>query len=376
MRLELEQMVERLATVRRPWLIATARRAGAGADAEDAVQDVLVRLSASTALPRDERSALAYAATAVRRRALDIAAPPAPAPPAPPADEVAGPADDHERRRALRAFAQALATLPERPRAVLVLDAAGWSRAAIARRLGVSERVVKRDLADHRSVVLATATAAVGGADCARLSATLATYAAGISRPRLGGPVARHLEVCDACRLALVRARALRALFPPPAAFGIGPGSTPAAPLVALKIGAAIVAAVTAAGGLGVFAHRPAPAHRLRPVAPLVAPVARATPPSAETPVQRVVRAHPHRGGGNGAALETQDPPRRPGRRRRSARRPGGLRLPHRRPPPATWATLGTCWPGGVGTNAAPGESAIGLVPDMDGIIGHRSRRR
>jgi hypothetical protein len=58
---------------------------------------------------------------------------------------------------------------------------------------------------------------------------------------------------------------------------------------VALKLGVAIVAAVTAAGGLGVIVQRPAPANRIRPVAPLVAPVGRATPPRAAIPVQRVV---------------------------------------------------------------------------------------
>jgi RNA polymerase sigma factor (sigma-70 family) len=279
MRLDLERMVERLATVRRPWLIATARRAGAGADAEDAVQDVLARLATGTGLPRDERSAMAYAAKAVRRRALDLRATGvAPAPPAV-VEDPPGPAEEHERRRALRAFTQALEALPERPRAVLVLDAAGWSRADIARRLDVSERVVKRLLADHRTAVVAAASAAVGGDDCVRLSATLATYAAGIGRPRLAGPVAQHLEVCDACRLALVRARALRALFPPPTAFGIGAAPTPAVPLVAFKLGAAIVAAVTAAGGVGLVAQRPAPGHLITPVVPIVAPVARVAPP-------------------------------------------------------------------------------------------------
>ncbi len=286
MRLDLEQMVERLATVRRSWLIATARRAGAGADAEDAVQDVLARLAAGSALPRDERQALAYAATAVRRRALDLAATSTSSAPRPVADEEHGPAEDHERRRALRAFTQALDALPERPRAVLVLDAAGWSRTQIARRLEVSERVVKRVLAEHRSAVVATATAAVDGADCTRLSATLATYAAGVGRPRFEGPVVRHLEVCDACRLALVRARALRALFPPPTAFGIGAAPAPAAPLVAFKLGAAIVAAVTAAGGVGLVAHRPAPGH---PPARVVAVVVQTLPTRAVAPVQRVV---------------------------------------------------------------------------------------
>jgi hypothetical protein len=98
--------------------------------------------------------------------------------------------------------------------------------------------------------------------------------------------VARHLEVCDACRLALVRARALRALFPPPTAFGIGAAPTPAVPLVAFKLGAAIVAAVTAAGGVGLIAQRPAPGH---PPVVLVVPVAKAAPPRAVVAVQRVV---------------------------------------------------------------------------------------
>ncbi len=284
MRLDPDQMVERLATVRRPWLIATARRAGAGADAEDAVQDVLARLAAGADLPTDERSAMAYAATAVRRRALDLVAPRTSPAPAPPAGDTPGLAEDHERRRALRAFTQALAALPERPRAVLVLDAAGWSRTQIARRLELSERVVKRVLADHRSAVVASATAAVDGADCARLSATLATYAAGVGRPRFDGPVVRHLEVCDACRLALVRARALRALFPPPTAFGIGAAPAPAAPLVAFKLGAAIVAAITA-GGVGLIA-RPAPGHP--PAVPVVI-VVKTSPTRAAVPVQRVV---------------------------------------------------------------------------------------
>jgi hypothetical protein len=227
---------------------------------------------------------MAYAATAVRRRALDLAAAGTSSAPPPVAEAESGPAEDHEHRRALRAFTQALAALPERPRAVLVLDAAGWSRTQIARHLEVSERVVKRVLADHRSAAVATATAAVDGADCARLGPTLATYAAGVGRPRFDGPVVRHLEVCDTCRLALVRARALRALFPPPTAFGIGAAPTPAVPLVAFKLGAAIVAAVTAAGGVGLIS-RPAPGHP-----PVVrVDVVETLPPRAVVPVQRVV---------------------------------------------------------------------------------------
>src|SRR5262249_6535522 len=66
-------VLARLATVARPRPLAGARRAGAGADAEDAVQEVLARLAAGAELPADEARAVAYATTAVRRRALDLA---------------------------------------------------------------------------------------------------------------------------------------------------------------------------------------------------------------------------------------------------------------------------------------------------------------
>ena len=119
--------------------------------------------------------------------ALDLAAAGTSSAPPPVAEAESGPAEDHEHRRALRAFTQALAALPERPRAVLVLDAAGWSRTQIARHLEVSERVVKRVLADHRSAAVATATAAVDGADCARLAAD----ARDVRRGRRPSPVRR-----------------------------------------------------------------------------------------------------------------------------------------------------------------------------------------
>jgi len=277
-----------LATVGRPRLVAVARRAGAGEDAEDAVQDVLARLAAGADLPADEARATAYATTAVRHRARDLARRATSAPEADAATEPE-PADDHERRRALRAFAQAVEPLPERARAVLVLDAAGWSRAEVARHLGTTERVVKRLLDRHRAAVVADAASAVGGADCARLAATLASYAGGAGRLRADGPAARHLEVCDACRLALVRARALRALLPPPPAIGLpvpAAPAAPAAPLAALKVGAAVVAAVTAAGGAGGLLRPAASAHTTPPVVGVIAPAPAHPPRAAPTPAR------------------------------------------------------------------------------------------
>jgi RNA polymerase sigma factor (sigma-70 family) len=295
-----DQILTRLATAGRARLVGVARRAGAGADAEDAVQDVLARLAAGAELPADEHRAQAYVTAAVRRRALDLARR---APTAPEADVATEPQPhtDYERRRALRAFAQALEPLPERARAVVVLDAAGWSRADVARRIGTSERVVKRLLDRHRADAVAGAAAAVGGADCARLEATLATYAAGAARLRPAGPAARHLEVCDACRLALVRSRALRALLPPPPAITLPVPVAPAAPLAALKVGAAVVAAITAAGGAGLLRQPTGAAHTIPPVVGLAEPALprAAPPPSVPQPVARVVTVHvrtrPHR---------------------------------------------------------------------------------
>jgi RNA polymerase sigma factor (sigma-70 family) len=290
-----DRLLTRLATAGRPRLVAVARRAGAGADAEDAVQDVLARLAAGGELPPDEARATAYATTAVRHRALDLARRATAAPEADPAT-APEPADAHERRRALRAFAQAVGPLPERARAVLVLDAAGWSRAEVARHLGTTERVVKRLLDRHRADAVAAAAAAVGGEDCARLAATLASFAGGAGRPRADGPAARHLEVCDACRLALVRARAVRALLPPPPAIGVPVPATPAppaAPLAALKVGAAVVAAVTAAGGAGLVVRPSATAHTLPPAVGLIAPppsrAPHAAPPPARPATQQTI---------------------------------------------------------------------------------------
>jgi len=330
-----DQILARLAAGGRARLVAVARRAGAGADAEDAVQDVLARLAAGAELPADEDRAVAYVTTAVRRRALDLARRP---PAAPEADVAADPQphEDHERRRALRAFAQALQPLPERARAVLVLDAAGWSRADVARQLGTSERVVKRLLDRHRAAAVAGAAAAVGGADCDRLEATLASYATGAGRLRPDGPAARHLEVCDACRLALVRSRALRALLPPPPAITLPVPVAPAAPLAALKLGAAVVAAITAAGGAGLLLQPTGAAHTIPPVVGAVVPAAaRAAPPPARPPAARVVTVHvrtrPHRA------------PTRPARRRGATAPPVVPRVPARRRRACDLGTLGIC---------------------------------
>ncbi len=187
-----------------------------------------------------------------------------------------------------------MAALPARTRAVLVLDAAGWSRADVAGHLGVSERVVKRLLDRHRAGAVAAAGAAVGGADCERFAGTLQGHAGAGRRLRPDGPLHAHLEVCDACRLALVRARALRALLPAPPAAAL---ALPAAPLAALKLGAAVVAAISAAGGAALLVQPTGAAHTIPParatiVTPAPAPAAVAPRPQRVTTVSVATRPH------------------------------------------------------------------------------------
>ncbi len=295
-----DALIEWLATARRSRLIAAARRAGAGADAEDAVQDVLSRLALDTAaLPAEAGRALAYATVAVRRRAIDLHRR---ALGEPRATETADALADEalDRQSALRAFAQAVAGLPETARAVVVLDAAGWSRAAVGARLQITERAVKRSLDRYRVEAVTRAAAAVSGEDCDRLGPTLQAYAAGAGEPRADGPVAQHLEVCLPCRLALARARAqraaLRALYPPPSAFALAPAPAAAAPLLPLgfKVGAAIVAAMAAVGGSQILQPgREAPARAAALRAPVVELHVRAaaTGPGLERAGRRSARA-------------------------------------------------------------------------------------
>ncbi len=192
-------------------LVGTARSAGAGADAEDVVQDVVARfLEHGRELPEQADALAAYLRRSVARDSgRRIARRPGPLP-----GEVRDPApelaDLLEDRRRVRAYARALERLPGDIRPVLLLDVAGLDRATIARRTGRSERSVKRVLAEHTGAVLARAVADVDGTACVRLTATLDALAANGWRPRPDGETARHLEVCDACRLAYLEARRTR----------------------------------------------------------------------------------------------------------------------------------------------------------------------
>ena len=264
MRLELEQMVERLATVRRPWLIATARRAGAGRGRGGRRPGRARRgCRRAPALPRGRAQrrwrtrprpcGAARSTSAARARRSRAAAGRRRTPPGRPRTTSGGARCGRSRRRSSRCRSG-------RGRCWCWTPPAG-AAPHIARRLEVSERVVKRVLADHRGAVVATATAAVGGADCARLSATLATYAAGVGRPRVG-------------RAGRPAPRGLRRLPPGARAGARPPRPVPAAVRVRRsaprrRAGGAAGGAQARRGhrrrrsrppvGVGVLAHRPAP---------------------------------------------------------------------------------------------------------------------
>jgi DNA-directed RNA polymerase specialized sigma24 family protein len=300
-----DAIVRHLALARRPRLVAAARAAGAGDEAEDAVQEVLAALAAGVgSLPLEEERAEAYALTAVRRRARARASGAAPAA-AVPSDPGRGPDADLEERLGVRAFTDAIRDLAPRVRAVLVLDAAGWPRAAIAARLGTSERSVKRMLDEERGAAMARARRALDGEDCTRLHTTLAAFGRGSGLPRPGGPAARHLATCPACRAALASARrtrtALESLFPPPvAAMPVAPiAPAPVVALVAKGLATALVGAAITAGSLHVAddhhhhaAPPPAPPPAASPHRETATSRLRAMVPAAA--VVRIARRHRH----------------------------------------------------------------------------------
>jgi DNA-directed RNA polymerase specialized sigma24 family protein len=301
-----DAIVRHLAVARRSRLVAAARAAGAGDEAEDAVQEVLAALAAgSGALPLDVARAEAYALTAVRRRARALGRT-SHAPAAEPATNP-DPAAELERRLGVRAFTDAIRDLPPRARAVLVLDAAGWPRAAIAVRLESSERAVKRILDAERAAAMARARRSLEGDECVRLEATLAAFGRGRGLPRPGGPTARHLANCPACRAALATARstrtALESIFPPPVVpLGVAPPApAPVVGLLAKGIAAALIGAILTAGSLHLIdgPHSAAPVPAATPLPARVdlasSPLRAMVPAASSVRVGRPRHHHHHR---------------------------------------------------------------------------------
>ena len=118
------------------------------------------------------------------------------------------------------------ASLPDRKRDVLALYGAGYRRPEIADRLGLPERVVKRDLLeimDHTRTTLAR----LAGGGCEHGEPLVTRLLFGISTPDESAKAREHLSRCGRCELfseRLVGWREKAGAILPPAAEGASPG--------------------------------------------------------------------------------------------------------------------------------------------------------
>lgn len=118
-------------------------------------------------------------------------------------------------------------SLSERKRDVLALYGAGYKRPQIADRLGVPERVVKRDLLTIMDEARATLARLAGGG-CERGEPLVMRMACGISSPDESAQARKHLSHCRRCEMLSERLIAWRekvgAMLPAPVAEGASPG--------------------------------------------------------------------------------------------------------------------------------------------------------
>lgn len=119
------------------------------------------------------------------------------------------------------------ASLTERRRDVLALHGAGCPRSQIAERLGLPERVVKRDIETIMDEARATLARLAGGG-CERGEPLVMRLLCGISDPVESAQAREHLSHCGRCELFSERLVAWRekagAMLPAPVAEGASPG--------------------------------------------------------------------------------------------------------------------------------------------------------
>ncbi|MGN6586104.1 MAG: RNA polymerase sigma factor [Solirubrobacterales bacterium] len=122
--------------------------------------------------------------------------------------------------------AEVAESLPERKRDVLALYGAGYKRPEIADRLGLPERVVKRDLLEIMDHTRATLARLAGGG-CEHGEPLVMRHVFGISTPDESVTAREHLSHCGRCELfseRLVGWREKAGAILPPAAEGASPG--------------------------------------------------------------------------------------------------------------------------------------------------------
>jgi RNA polymerase sigma factor (sigma-70 family) len=118
-------------------------------------------------------------------------------------------------------------SLSERKRDILALYGAGYRRPQIAERLGLRERVVKRELFEIMDEARATLVRLVGGG-CRRGEPLVMRHAFGTATPDESEAARDHISHCGRCELFNERLIAWRekagAMLPAPVAEGASPG--------------------------------------------------------------------------------------------------------------------------------------------------------
>lgn len=141
-----------------------------------------------------------------------------------PAQELIELEDDADMEMLVREVASSLS---ERKRDVLALYGAGYKRPQIAERLGVRERVVKRDLLEIMEGARATLARLVGGG-CRRGEPLVMRFVFGSATPDESKAAREHLSHCGRCEMFNERLITWRekagAMLPAPVAEGASPG--------------------------------------------------------------------------------------------------------------------------------------------------------
>jgi RNA polymerase sigma factor (sigma-70 family) len=140
-----------------------------------------------------------------------------------PAEELIALEDDIDLEMLVR---EVSSSLSERRRDVLALHGAGYRRSKIAERLGLPERVVKRDIEaimDEARAILAR----LAGGGCERGEPLVIRLLCGISDPEEAAQAREHLSRCGRCEMFSERLIAWRdkaGVMLPPAVEGASPG--------------------------------------------------------------------------------------------------------------------------------------------------------
>ncbi|MGE0065796.1 MAG: hypothetical protein AB7T48_00420 [Solirubrobacterales bacterium] len=141
-----------------------------------------------------------------------------------PAEELISSEDDADLANLVE---EVRSSLPDRGRDILALYGAGYKRPQIAERLGLSERVVKRELLEVMDAARSTVARLAGGG-CTHGEPLVLRSVCGLTTAAEEAHVRQHLARCGRCELFSERLIAWRekagAMLPVPAAEGASPG--------------------------------------------------------------------------------------------------------------------------------------------------------